>query len=476
MRRRVTSLHYGPTKLRTVLLLTSAFMAGTAIGPAANLIAGGFPRALGIHTALAQDTDRTATYGLLSLFGDVFERVRRDYVDPVSDQKLIENAVNGMLTGLDPHSVYLNADEFRKLEVEDKGEFSGIGIEIEQEGGVVRVISPMDNSPAVRAGIKAGDTIIGLNGKSVLGLSADRMSDQMRGPPNTRITLTIKRVGLDHPLIFRIRRKTFHIQVVKQRLESDRIGYVQITEFTDPAGSALEHAIRSLKGQAGGKLKALVLDLRDNPGGLFDQAMAVARKFIPHGEIVSTRAHDSEDSKWVAGKGTDILGGAPIVVLINSGSASASEVVAGALQDHHRAVLVGSRSFGKGSVQVTIPLAGGGGMLLTVARYYTPSGRSIQGRGIVPDVLVAERDNEVPQFDPEHEANLNHVISNAGGTPDNDDPPRTDLPPIAKTIPSRPSKGFPEFDAAKPETDFQLQQALLLARAMATAEKPAPTN
>ena len=221
------TLHYRSTKFRTVLLLASAFIAGTVIGPASGLIARRFVFDFGISAALAQDTDRTATYRLLSLFGDVFELVRRDYVDPVSDQKLIENAVNGMLTGLDPHSVYLNADEFQDLKVEDKGEFSGIGIEIEQEGGVVRVISPMDNSPAVRAGIKAGDTIIGLNGKSVLGLSADRMIDQMRGPPNTRITLTIKRVGVDHPLIFRIRRETIHIQVVKQRLESDRIGYVQ---------------------------------------------------------------------------------------------------------------------------------------------------------------------------------------------------------------------------------------------------------
>ena len=223
-------------------------MAGATLGPAVNIIEG-----VGIHTALAQDTDRTDTYRLLSLFGDVFERVRRDYVDPVSDQKLIENAVNGMLTGLDPHSVYLNAHEFHELEMEDKGEFSGIGIEIEQEGGVVRVISPMDNSPAVRAGIKAGDTIIGLNGKSVLGLSTERMNDQLRGPPNTSITLTINRVGVDHPLIFRLRRETIHLQVVKQRLESDRIGYVQITEFTDPADAALEHAIRSLKRQAGGK-------------------------------------------------------------------------------------------------------------------------------------------------------------------------------------------------------------------------------
>jgi carboxyl-terminal processing protease len=470
------TLHYRPTKFRTVLLLTVAFIAGAIIGPASDLIAQRFLFAFGIGAALAQGTDKTETYRLLALFGDVFELVRGQYVDPVPDKKLIENAVNGMLAGLDPHSAYLNAAEFSELEAEDKGQFSGIGIEIEQEGGVVRVIRPMDNSPAVRAGIKAGDTIIGLNGKSVLGLSADRMIDQMRGPSNTRITLTIQRTGLDHPLVISMRRKVIRVQVVKQRLEPDNIGYVRVNEFTERADAALKHAIRSLKGQAGGKLKALVLDLRDNPGGLLDQAVAVARDFIPGGAIVSTRARYSDDSEWVAGKGTDILGGAPMVVLINSGSASASEVVAGALQDHHRAVLVGSRSFGKGSVQATIPLAGGGGMLLTVARYYTPSGRSIQGRGIVPDVLVAERDDEVPQFDPEHEANLNHVISNAGGTPDNDDPPRTDLPPIAKTIPSRPSKGFPEFDAAKPETDFQLQQALLLVRAMATAEKPAPAN
>lgn len=406
----------------------------------------------------------------------MFERVRRDYVDPVSDRKLIENALNGMLTSLDPHSAYLNTEEFRELQVEDSGEFSGIGIEVEQEGGIVKVISLMEGSPAFRAGIKAGDMIIGLNGKSALGLKADRMIDQMRGPPHTTITLTIRRRGVDHPLAFPIRRETIHIQVVKQRLELDRIGYIRIAEFTDPTDIALERAIHSLKQQAGGKLEALVLDLRDNPGGLFDQALAVAREFITDGEIVSARARYSDDSEWLPAKGKDILGGAPMVLLINSGSASASEVVAGALQDHRRAVLVGTRSFGKGSVQATISLPGGGGILLTTARYYTPSGRSIQGRGIVPDVLVDERHDEVPQFDPEHEADLNHVISNAGGTPDIDDSPRTDLLPVAKAIPARPPKNYPEFDPARPETDFQLQQALALARAMAAAQKAASVN
>ena len=466
------TLHYRPTKFRTVLLLTTAFIAGTVIGPASDLIARRFLFAFGIGAALAQDTDRTETYRLLALFGDVFELVRGQYVDPVPDKKLIENAVNGMLTGLDPHSAYLNAAEFRELEAEDKGQFTGVGVDVVLENGVVKVVSPIDETPAFRAGIKAGDIIIALNGRSVRQLSAAHIIDQMHGPPNTKVTLTIQRTGVDHPLVISMRRKVIRIQVVRQRLEPDNIGYVRVNEFTEPTNAALKNAIQSLRLQAGGKLKALVLDLRDNPGGLFDQAVAVARDFIPRGAIVSTRARYSDDSEWVAAEGTDIIGGAPVVVLINSGSASASEVVAGALQDHHRAVLVGTRSFGKGSVQTTIPLPGGGGMLLTTARYYTPSGRSIQGRGIGPDVLVANSPDYVAHFDPEHEAELYHVISNVGGT-ESDDVPRTDLPPIARTIPTKPPKDFPEFDPARPETDFQLQQALLIARAMASTQKPA---
>jgi carboxyl-terminal processing protease len=331
------------------------------------------------------------------------------------------------------------------------------------------VVSLIEDAPAFRAGVKTGDIIIALNGKSVQALSAEHLIDQIRGPPNTRVTLTICRIGVDHALVFPIERKAIHIKSVILRLEPGQIGYVRLTEFIEPVGPLLRRAIQSLKTRAGGKLNALVLDLRDNPGGLLDQAVAVARDFIPRGEIMSTRARHSDDSDWVAAMGTDILGGAPIVVLINSGSASASEVVAGALQDHRRAVLVGARSFGKGSVQETIPLPGNAAILLTTARYYTPSGHSIQGRGIMPDVLVAQSSDNIRHFDAEHEDELYHVITNSGGTSDGADQPRMDLPLIARTIPNKPPKDFPQFDPARPETDFQLQQALVIARAMAAA-------
>jgi carboxyl-terminal processing protease len=444
-------------------MLAAAFLAGAA--------AWHFGIVLASNVAYAQDeADSGRTSGLLALFGNVFEVARNEYVDPVSDKQLIENAINGMLTGLDPHSAYLDADEFYQMQVEDKGEFSGIGIELAQENGRVVVVRPMDGTPASRAGIKAGDIIVALNGRPVRGVAAQHIIDRMRGPPNTRVTLTIRRTGVPRPLEVSMQRAVIHLKVVKQRLEAGDIGYVQIAEFVDPVDAALRQAVTSLRRQAGGRLRALVLDLRDNPGGLFDQALAVARDFIPAGEIVSTRARHSEDSEWLGAKGTDILGGAPMVVLINSGSASASEVVAGALQDHRRAVLLGARSFGKGSVQATIPLPGKAGMLLTIARYYTPSGRSIQGRGIVPDIAVAQSRQDAPQFDAEHESELNHTLQNAGGAPD-DGEPRTDLPPVARTIPEGPPADFPAFDSARPETDFQLRQALAVAKAMVAARQ-----
>ena len=335
----------------------------------------------------------------------------------------------------------------------------------------------MDDTPASKAGIKAGDIITRLNGKPVQGLSLENMIDEMRGPPNTKVTLTIAHQGVDHPLEISMRRKVIYIQVTKQRMEPNNIGYVRLTEFSAQAGAALRQAVQSLRQQAGGTLKALVLDLRNNPGGLVDQAVTISGDFVGRGEVVSISARHDEDSQWLKAKGADIVGGAPMVVLINSGSASSSEIVAGALQDRRRAVLVGSRSFGKGSVQTVIPLAGNGAMRITTARYHTPSGRSIQGLGVVPDVQVAETYEEAPHFDPEHETDLNHVLKTGGGTSDRDEQPRTDLPPIAKAIPSKPPKDFPEFDPNKPDdTDFQLQQALVVANAMASAHHGLAAN
>jgi carboxyl-terminal processing protease len=462
-------MDYRSRGFRTGLLLGTVFLAGVAIGPASGLIARQLGYHFGITSAFAQDSgSRGDTYRLLTLFGDVFERVRADYVDPVNDKDLIENSINGMLTGLDPHSSYMNAKQFRDMQVQTKGEFGGLGIEVTQDSGFIKVISPIDDTPAAKAGIKAGDIITALDGKTVEGLSLQDAVDKMRGPPNSKITLTIKREGVEKPVEVSMLREVIHIQVVKDRMEPDNIGYVRLTQFTEQADASIRDAVKQLKQQSGGKLTALILDLRNNPGGLLDQAVAVSEDFIPQGEIVSTRARHSEDSQRWDAKGDDIINGVPLVVMINGGSASSSEIVSGALQDHHRAVLLGTRSFGKGSVQTVIPLPGNGAMRLTTARYYTPSGRSIQGQGIAPDVKVAESREDEPRFGPEREADLNHILANQGGTPDTAPAPRTDLPPMAKEIPDKPPEGFPKFDAAKPDaTDFQLQQAIVLAKAMA---------
>lgn len=449
------------TRFRHGLLIGSAFLLGVIAAPTVGVLG----------QAVAQDNTRGDIYQMLKVFGDVVERVRADYVEPVNDRQLVENALNGMLTGLDAHSSYMNAKSFKDMQVQTRGRFGGLGIEVTEEKGLIKVVTPIDDTPAFRAGVKPGDIITALDGKTVLGLTLGEAVEKMRGPPNSRIVLTIKRQNIDKPVEVALVREMIQIQVVKFRLEPDNIGYIRLSQFTEQADTGIKNAIKSLTRQAGGKLNGVVLDLRNNPGGLLDQAVSVTSNFISQGEVVSTRARHAEDSQRWSARGSDLLNGAPIVVLINNGSASASEIVAGALQDHQRAVLLGARSFGKGSVQTVIPLPGNNGaMRLTTARYYTPSGRSIQALGVAPDVPVAESREEPVRFGAEREADLNKVLSAQGGTGNLSVPlpARTDLPAIVAQIPDKPPEGFPKFDIAKPtETDFQLQQALVVVKAMA---------
>ena len=327
------------------------------------------------------------TYKYLELFGDVFERVRKDYVEEVSDQDLLENAINGMLTSLDPHSSYLPAKGFQEMQEQTKGEFGGLGIEITMEGGFVKVVSPIDETPAARAGMQPGDFIVAIDGKPVLGLTLNEAVDKMRGPTDSPVVLTVRRQGVD-PFDLKMNRAVIKIQSVRHRTEGD-VGYIRITSFNEQTQPGLEAAIKDIKAKLGAKLKGYVVDLRNNPGGLLDQAVSVSDTFLDHGEIVSTRTRRAEDTQRFNAKPGDLADGKPLVVLINDGSASASEIVAGALQDHGRAILLGTKSFGKGSVQTIIPLGRGeSAMRLTTARYYTPSGRSIQALGITPDIEV----------------------------------------------------------------------------------------
>jgi carboxyl-terminal processing protease len=347
----------------------------------------------------ATATNTAETYKELNLFGDVFEKVRSDYVDEVSDDTLIEGAINGMLTSLDPHSNYLNSKNFNDMKVQTRGEFGGLGIEVSMENGLIKVVSPIDDTPAARAGLKPGDLITHLDGAPVQGMTLPEAVEKMRGPENSEVTLRIRRVGKD-PFDVKLVRAKIKIQSVRSHMEGDSIGYVRITSFTEQTDVGLNNAMKGLKQQAGNKLTGVIVDLRNNPGGLLDQAVAVSDAFLDKGEIVSTRGRRSDDAQRYNAHPGDITGGLPIVVLINGGSASASEIVAGALQDHHRAIILGTRSFGKGSVQTIIPLPGHGAMRLTTARYYTPSGRSIQAKGIEPDIMVEAAKIDRPVADP----------------------------------------------------------------------------
>ena len=327
------------------------------------------------------------TYEMLNLFGEVMERTKASYVEEVSDQELIEQALNGMLSSLDPHSSYLDAESFNYMSEQTKGKFGGLGIEVTMDNGLVKVVSPIDDTPAYKAGIKAGDYITHIDGETVIGLNLNEAVSKMRGKIGTKVKLSIRREG-SKPFDVTIKRQEIKIQSVKTDIKSDDILYVRISSFTEENDKAIEKAYQDASKKLGDKLSGLILDVRNNPGGLLDQAVAVSDLFLDKGEIVSTRSRNEQDNVKYSAHPGDILNGLPIVVMINEGSASASEIVAGALQDHHRAIILGEKSFGKGSVQTVIPLGDFGAMRLTTARYYTPSGRSIQAKGIEPDIEV----------------------------------------------------------------------------------------
>ncbi|MER2606547.1 MAG: S41 family peptidase [Siculibacillus sp.] len=360
------------------------------------------------------------TYRQLNLFGDVFERIRSDYVEQPDDAKLVESAINGMLSSLDPHSSYMSPKSFKDMQVQTRGEFGGLGIEVTMEDGLVKVVAPIDDTPAARAGIRAGDVITQLDGEEVKGLSLNQAVDKMRGPVNSPITLTIKREGAAEPLPIKIVRDTIRIRSVRSREEGGDVGYLRITQFNEQTFDGLRDQIEKIaKSIPADKLKGFVLDLRNNPGGLLDQAISVSDAFLERGEIVSTRGRNVDESQRYNARAGDLAKGKPVVVLINGGSASASEIVAGALQDHKRATLVGTRSFGKGSVQTIIPLGQNGAIRLTTARYYTPSGRSIQAKGIDPDIEVLQDTPEdlKGKDDTKGEASLKgHLKNPADGT------------------------------------------------------------
>ncbi|MGB4058261.1 MAG: S41 family peptidase [Alphaproteobacteria bacterium] len=406
-----------------------------------------------------KDDSYSETYKQLNLFGDVFERARSQYVEPVEDKVLMENAINGMLSNLDPHSSYLNEEAFTDMQVSTKGEFGGLGIEVTLENGFVKVVSPIDDTPAFRAGILAGDYIVEIGGEPVMGMALSDAVDKMRGKVGTPIKLVVRREGEAEPLDFELVRDIIKIQSVRHRVEGN-VGYIRITTFNQNTQPGLEKAITEIKKELGSKLLAYVLDLRNNPGGLLDQAISVSDTFLDRGEIVSTRGRHESDTKRDNATPGDLGDGLPIVVLINGGSASASEIVSGALQDHKRAILLGTKSFGKGSVQTVIPLPGHGAMRLTTARYYTPSGRSIQAKGIEPDILVEPAKIESLKVGGLSEADLPGALKNTDKKEELKESEKKEDAAKDKTDPSATDKDKDKKSEDEKPQDYQLMRAV----------------
>ena len=384
--------------------------------------------------SVSAQNNRQETYKQLNLFGDVFQRVQEQYVEEITDKELIESAISGMLQSLDPHSSYLSPESYKDMQVKTKGTFGGLGIEITMEGGFVKVVSPIDDTPAANAGIQPGDLIVGINGESIKGLSINEAVSRLRGPVKSKITITVVR-GQKDPFDVEIIRDVIKIRSVKHEIINN-IGYVRLTTFSNTTTTGMEKSINEIKKELGDKFQGLILDLRNNPGGLLDQSISVTDTFLNQGAIVSTQGRKADDTSRVFAKKGDIINGKPLIVLINSGSASASEIVAGALKDHARAIIVGTRSFGKGSVQSIIPLPGNGAMRLTTARYYTPSGVSIQAKGIEPDIKVEAGITELKKEELERgrEENLRGALDKKDSTTKTKDNKKSEITPSEKLL------------------------------------------
>lgn len=399
----------------------------------------------------AVQEDPADTYEMLNLFGEVMERAKVSYVEDVSDKKLIESAINGMLVSLDPHSSYLDDQSFKYMNEQTKGKFGGLGIEVTMESGVVKIVSPIDDTPASAAGLKPGDYITNIDGEQVVGMSLNDAVDKMRGKVGTKVKLTIRRIN-EKPFDVVLKREEIKIQSVKSDIKAKNVIYIRVTSFTEDTDKMIEKAVKKAQNTLKDDVKGIVLDVRNNPGGLLDQAVGVSDLFLNKGEIVSTRSRNVEDTVKYSAKEGDIANGLPIVVLVNDGSASASEIVAGALQDHKRAVILGEKTFGKGSVQTIIPLGKYGAMRLTTARYYTPSGRSIQATGIVPDVVVHPAKVEEIKNDFERsEAEFGNALKN-------------------ETIGENQQNNLPVEDKDM-QKDYQLSRAVDLVKALSIYKK-----
>jgi carboxyl-terminal processing protease len=433
---------------------------------------------LSYEAAISKPSD---TYKQLDLYADVFEIVRNQYFRPVPDDKLVEASINGMVSSLDPHSSYMNPKDYADLSSQTKGEFGGLGLEVTQENGIVKVESPIDDTPAAKANIKSGDLITHIDGEPIVGVPLNDAVEKMRGAPGTQIKLTIRHSEKGDPFDVTLTREVIRVPSVKWRVESDNIGYIRVSSFSEQTQPGLDKAMQELKGQLGNKLAGYVIDLRNNPGGLLNSAISVSNTFLDSGEIVSTRGRNPDDVDHMDAKpGLDKAKGIPVVVLINGGTASAAEIVSGALQDHHRAIIMGTQSFGKGSVQTILPLKNEGGLRLTTAEYFTPSGRSIQAKGITPDIEVHQsKVEELEQAGRLHEADLK------GALPNPNDPAKANVPaaggpgqpsssatpgPQANKQDAKPAPGETATEGTQPNGkpfDYQLARAVDLLHGVA---------